>query len=104
MARSKAREKAGFQFGARQLGISYEEYRAHRVAGELWCWTCKAWRPVDAFYLIKTGPKSGRVRQNDCRICTKARAEAFKAAYLAEHGVPYVPKRELERRRRRNAS
>lgn len=34
---------------ASRIGVTYEEYRAHREAGEKWCSGCTAWHPLEAF-------------------------------------------------------
>ena len=96
MARSRKRILAGYVWGARLLGVPFEEYRAHRDAKERWCWRCQAWRPEGEFYINKHGKRAGKVDTHKCRICTREVAEAFKAGYLAEHGVPYIPKAQRE--------
>jgi hypothetical protein len=77
----------GWALGAFKLGMPQKEYAHHRIAGEHWCSEGRHWAPKDRF---KTRT-NGSVR-NECEACRSARSEAFKAAYLAEHGVPYVRK------------
>jgi hypothetical protein len=92
MARRKRMSTAktwGWHAAAARLGMPYPEYAARRLAGLRVCSACHEWKPLDAFYVSKaTGEPSTR----ECRECSRARCESFKAAYLAEHGTPYVPK------------
>jgi hypothetical protein len=76
----------GWKAAAGRLGITYEEYARHREAGDYWCASCKSWRPISEFYLHADGTP----HQRECKPCKRARCEAFKAAYLEEHGVEYV--------------
>ena len=32
-----------------RVGVSVDEYRARRSAGEKWCYACRAWHPTGAF-------------------------------------------------------
>lgn len=82
----------GWKAAAGRLGITYEEYAAHREAGDRWCCVCKRWRPFSDFQVSRS---TGEPRP-ECRECRRsvrqAECDAFKAEYLAEHGVPYVRK------------
>jgi hypothetical protein len=41
---------AGFTAStANRIGVSVNEYRARREAGERWCWACRDWHPAAAF-------------------------------------------------------
>ena len=55
---------------AAQIGIAYEQYAAHRGAGERWCWGCRTWKMADAFRERRRG--SG-IRHAQCRECHRER-------------------------------
>ena len=40
---------------ATRLGMTVDEYRKHRDAGELWCSGCRRWHAADEFASTKGG-------------------------------------------------
>lgn len=66
---------------AARIGVSYEEYRAHREAGEQWCSGCRDWHPEGLF-----GGKRGYCAASYRRInneATQRRERAFLDHLLA---------------------
>jgi len=59
---------------ARKLGLTPEEYEAHRLAGEKWCCRCQSWHPVADF-----GPNRANRDGLDgfCRGCRRAYRQQF---------------------------
>jgi hypothetical protein len=81
---------SGERAAAARLGVSAEDYLAHREAGERWCSGCRAWLPEANFHAQRGGSTS---RQGQCRECQKRR---FRERYAA------LPAEKKERIRARN--
>lgn len=67
-------EFSRFRFGAQRLGISVEEYTAHRRAGERWCSGHKAWEQ-EALFGRRSNARDGlnslcRLANNEMRAAT----------------------------------
>lgn len=56
----------GMRAGAARLGISLDEYCAHRDAGEKWCSWHRAWHAVSAFDPMRSASSSHGL-QPSCR-------------------------------------
>jgi len=99
---------AGWKVGARKLKLPIREYAQHRLAGERWCSHGKHWAPSAMFSPhVSSCRECYRAfwdnweveyeRKHGKRYVSKkadARRVAFLAAYLAEHGTPYVRKKD----------
>ncbi len=62
---------------AGKLGLPYDEYAAHRHAGEFWCCAHHAWEP--AMLAVTRGERPGRV-------CREAHAQTQRAYYRRMRG------------------
>lgn len=61
---------------ASKIRVTYEEYRAHREAGEKWCSGHKAWHPLEAFDRNRT---YGDGFYPSCRDAVSARYQRWRA-------------------------
>ena len=76
------RRRIGYASGAARLGISVEEYSAHRDGGELWCSMCRTWKAAALFHNSK---------QRQCRKCHNKRTAQSR---LAQRQAARAAKRE----------
>jgi hypothetical protein len=90
-ARARRAALHAYRVGAHRLGISVDEYRQHREAGERWCSAHKRWEPADLFGARQRVCIDGnreRVRRYQTREYTRdyyrrnrARLNAYQAAW-----------------------
>lgn len=92
------------QVAAKRLGVTVEEWRRRRDAGEKWCHECSAWHPVSAFAADKS---RGDGLKAICRRCSSARGgRGYQLGLgLTQRGRRFVAGRDgdkLQARRRVN--
>lgn len=69
--------RLGFQVGAQKIGITPEEYEAHRLQGERWCSFHRAWEPETTF-VRNAGSSSGF--SSICRLGNREKTRHYQDA------------------------
>lgn len=89
-----------------RIGVTLEEYLARRKAGEKWCTTCKAWKPVGLFAVDRSRGDGLRASCTPSRAVPpltveerRTRANASYRRYYAGNGGPRIRAQKSARKR-----
>lgn len=76
--RSEAgRRRWGWNAAAHRMGIPFEEYERHRLAGDSWCSRCRQWKPMKTGFYLSS--KSGTVvARKPCKACRERERDAWR--------------------------
>lgn len=78
MKKKKAQLRWGWHAAAARIGIPFETYERHRLAGDWWCPRCGHWRPLATAFYLRTD--RGRVvARTPCKLCRERERDAWRA-------------------------